>query len=263
MTEIDLIRDLLEEVASYAVEAYERRAEIPVRHKSGVTDLLTEADEEVQRRIAARIEAEFPGEPIVAEELGMHGYPPDPSGPCWVVDPIDGTQNFVAGLFPTFGISVARVCGQVPTAGGVILPVTGDLFLAESGSGASRNGDRIEVSGTKSVDTARVEVDFSDAPDRAATLTRFARILEASGQLRSHGAAVVGLCSVATGDADAYCHVSLSPWDYAAAALIVSEAGGQATRLGGEAIHLFDSDQSILATNAILHEDLHKLIAPA
>ncbi|MCH7910468.1 MAG: inositol monophosphatase [Candidatus Hydrogenedentes bacterium] len=263
MTEVDLIRDVLEEVAAYAIGAYERRAELSVTRKSGATDLLTEADEEIQRRIAARIQAEFPGEAIVGEELGMHEHPPEPSEPCWVVDPIDGTQNFVAGLFPAFGISVARVHRQVPTAGGVILPITGDLFLAEQGAGATRNGERIEVSRTRSVDVARVEVDFSAPPQRPETLARFAHILEVSGQLRSQGAAVVGMCSVATGDSDAYCHVGLSPWDYAAAALLVSEAGGRVTRLNGRALRLFDPDQSVLASNAVLHDDLRKMMRPA
>jgi fructose-1,6-bisphosphatase/inositol monophosphatase family enzyme len=109
---------------------------------------------------------------------------------------------------------------------------------------------------------ARAELDFGGPWDRPGTLAAFDAVMRQTGQLRCHCAAVIGLCSVATGDMDAYFHVGLSPWDFAAGQIIVEEAGGTVTRLDGRPVHVFDGHRGLLATNGLLHRGLMELIRP-
>ena len=185
----------------------------------------------------------------------MDRYPQNHGARCWIIDPIDGTQNFVRGLFPAFGVSIAFAASGRAVAGGVAVPALGDAFLAERGGGAHRNGAPLRVSTTPCLSVARAEVDFANQDLREETMRRLGGVLLRAGQIRCHCAAVIGLCSIATGDADGYFHVGLSPWDHAAATLIVDEAGGQSTRFDGSPIELFGADRSLLATNGRIHPE--------
>jgi myo-inositol-1(or 4)-monophosphatase len=255
MRERVFIAATLESAGAYLKEAYTRRGEMAVESKGDPNDLLTEADLEVQRRIVADIGEDYPADGIVAEEAGLNRFPEDPDARAWVIDPIDGTQNFLRGLYPAFGISLAFVQGGTILAGGVLMPMTNDLFLAERGNGAFRNGQALRVSAVDRVEIARTEVDFGALASRPGILGRARRVILEAGHLRCHCAAVVGLCSIATGDMDAYVHVHLQPWDFAASQLILEEAGGRMTRLDGARLDLFgDPDEGILATNGRVHD---------
>jgi len=256
MTEMELLTDLLRDLSAYVRERYADRASVEVGSKSEPNDLLTEVDVAVQRRAMERIAREFPSDHFVGEEEGMHGTPEDRSSRMWVMDPIDGTQNFVLGLFPAFGISLAFVAGGALKAGGVSMPMTNDLFLAEHGGGAFRNGQRLRVSDVGSLGIARVEVDFGSPSIREANLKAAGNIILKGGQIRCHCAAVGGICSGATGDMDGYVHVKLSPWDYAASVLIAQEAGGKATRFDGAPLDLFGGSTSVLVTNGVIHREM-------
>lgn len=255
MRELEFIERVLAEVSPYAAERYAERANIAVTSKTGANDLLTEADLEIQKRIESALRRAFPHDHLVAEEAGLDRLPEDARARCWYVDPIDGTQNFVRGLFPEFGISIAfAVDGQV-RAGGVAVPLQNDLYLARRDGGAFRNGEPLRVSSVPVLTNARVEVDFGNQNIREETLRRFAGVITHAGQMRCHCAAVIGLCAVATGDADAYFHVSLAPWDYAAALLSVEEAGGRATDLHGRPVLVHTPRSGILATNGLIHDE--------
>lgn len=256
MNDIDFIRSTLDDLAIFVRQEYAERSSVSITHKQEQNDLVTDVDIAVQEQICARIAQSFPADIAVGEENGLNRFPDDPDARAWVIDPIDGTQNFVRGLFPSFGISLALAVGGVPVAGGVAVPGTGDLFLAERGGGAYRNGERIHVSSIDNLSLVRAEVDFSCPADRAATLRQFGELVTTVGQVRCHCAAVIGLCSVATGDMDAYVHVSLNPWDYAAGMILVQEAGGKMTRLDGRPLNLFDGGRGVLASNGIMHEAL-------
>ena len=260
MKETDFIRQILPDTAVFVRARYGERTNLRITSKAHANDLLTEVDLAVQDRIVAAIHDTFPGDAIAAEERDFSVIPDDPSCRCWVIDPIDGTQNFIRGLFPTFGISLAFAQGGHPVAGGVAMPMINDLFWAEVGGGAWRNGDRLHVSDVNQLSMARVEIDFSGPPERVETLARTSRIITTAGQIRCHCAAVVGLCSIASGDADAYVHVTLHPWDYAASQLIIEEAGGKATRLDGTPVHLFDKRKGFLASNGLLHTELQQTL---
>jgi myo-inositol-1(or 4)-monophosphatase len=260
MREIDFIAKILPEMAEYARERYADKSRVRVESKTDPNDLLTEVDLTIQKRVIERINAQYPGDHIAAEESGKNVMPEDASVRCWILDPIDGTQNFVRGIFPMFGISIAFAEGGRLRAGGVVLPVMNHTFLAESGAGATRNGERLRVSTVATAFKARVEVDFSIQSDRQDTIDRFSPIICTTGQVRCFCSAVVSLCSISTGDLDAYVHVGLAPWDYAASQLIVEEAGGRATRLDGSELNVFQKKRGILATNALVHEEYLALL---
>jgi myo-inositol-1(or 4)-monophosphatase len=256
MTEIELIAQILEVLGPYVRERRADRENLTISSKSHANDLLTEVDIETQRRIVARIGEAFPGDLIVGEEEGYARYPGEPGGRTWIIDPIDGTQNFVRSLLPEFGISIAFARGNELLAGGVAFPGTGDVFLAERGSGAEQNGRPIRVSEVNHLSLARVELDFDGPSKRQATLDRARSILLNAGQVRCHCAAVLGLCSIASGDADAYVHVSLRPWDYAASLLLAEEAGGASSSLSGDPLQLFGENDGILVSTGRIHAEL-------
>lgn len=254
MRELDFLRNLLIDVATFLTDHYGDRSTLSYGKQKGVADLVTEADLAAQRRIEEAIQRAFPGDLLVGEELGMDRPPEDLDARCWVCDPIDGTHNFARGMIPGWGVSLAFVEGGEPRAGGVAMPGLSELFLAHSGGGASRNGKQIQVSAVHSLEEARIEIDFGRPVDRVACLAVGTHVLRRAGQVRCHGASVVGLCTVACGAAEAYVHGGLQPWDFAAAMLIVREAGGRVTRLDGADARVFDGKRGMVASNGVIHE---------
>lgn len=256
MQELTFIKSVLPKIAAYVCERHADKSNLVVSSKSDVNDLLTEADIETQRRLVENIHEAFPGDAIFAEEGASNLPNRDPESRCWVVDPIDGTQNFVRSLLPLFGVSLALAVGGEVQAGGVITPMTGDLYTAVRGGGAFHNGTPVAVSSVASLGEVRAEVDFAMPAHREESLRVWDTVLRRAGQLRCHGAAVIGLCSVANGDCDAYLHVGLNPWDLAAGVLLIEEAGGRATRLDGSPLDIFDGGITLLATNGACHDEV-------
>lgn len=260
MKERLFIEELLAAASDLVRGRYGARETVKVVSKSEPNDLLTEVDLAVQEYVVARIREAFPDDAIAAEEAGFAGTPADPDGRCWVIDPIDGTQNFVRSLFPAFGVSIAFAEGGVPIAGGVSMPIAHDVFVAERGGGTFRNGRRQQVTAIAEVGLARVEVDFAGREERKETLSRAGKVLTDAGQIRCHCATVVALCSIASGDAEAFVHVGLNPWDFAAGMIIAEEAGGRATRFDGGPVHLFDDGQGVVISNGHIHNELISLL---
>ena len=256
MNELDLIELILRETSAYVKAKYAGRTRLRVQEKNGANDLLTEVDVAAQSQIVNRISKSFPTDTVIAEEEGLDQHPDTPPSRCWVIDPIDGTQNFLRGLFPAFAISIAFVRDGKISAAGIAMPVSQDLYLAERNCGATRNTQPLQVSRHGDLGRARVEVDFSVPEDREATLESLGRVIHAAGQLRCEGAATVALCAVAAAEAEAYVHVGLRPWDYAAGQLIVEEAGGTASRLDGSPLALFDGKEGVLISNGAVHNAL-------
>jgi fructose-1,6-bisphosphatase/inositol monophosphatase family enzyme len=256
MTELDFLQETLDRQSQFARDAYARRASISVSTKADANDLLTEADLAIQANIVEAIHSAFPGDHIVGEESGLNVLPNDTAVRCWFIDPIDGTQNFVRGLFPAFGVSIAFAHAGHAQCGGVSLPEREVTFLAQRDHGATANGKPISVSTINDFTHARTEIDFGHRAGRDDLLSHCIPVLRESGQVRCHCAAVVGLCSVATGDADAFIHAGLTPWDHAAAVLIAEEAGAKATQFDGSPIPLFAQAPSLAVTNGHVHDAL-------
>lgn len=221
-----------------------------VEHK-GRIDLVTEVDKEAQERIVTAIEKHFPGHGILAEE----GYRKDSTeGYTWIIDPLDGTTNFVHRL-PVYAVSLALYREGKPLLGVCYNPAAGDMFAAEAGKGASRNGSPIKVSSTAGIVNALVATGFPYRSQNLAEISaRFLRVITQAQGVRRLGAAAVDLCYVACGVFDAFWEEGLAPWDMAAGALILTEAGGRITNLDGTP---FDLDRgTVVASNTILHDEI-------
>jgi len=261
-TELDFIERFLKRISGYVVEKWESRHLVTVTSKGDPADLLTEVDLTVQKRFADALNQAFPDDALVAEEGSLSRLPDTPDGRAWVVDPIDGTYNFVRGMRPLFGVSIAFVEDGKTRCAGVAFPLDNRFFLASRNGGAWCDGRPLRVSEINRLEEACVEIDFSVMEDRQMFMKRASNIMLRAGQIRCCGAAVGGICQVAAGESEAYIHMTLHPWDYAAAQLIAEEAGGMATRLDGSPLRVFDRKQGVLISNGAVHRDILAIIRP-
>jgi myo-inositol-1(or 4)-monophosphatase len=199
--------------------------------KSSDTDLVSDADREAERVVRELLEAERPQDGLLAEE-GSHAEAE--SGRRWVVDPLDGTINFLYG-FPAWGVSIALEGPDGTEAGVVFDPLRPELFAAVRGGGAALNGEPIQVTGRTELAQAMVATGFSyEAERRAGQAELLLRVLPQARDIRRFGAAALDLCLVASGRVDAFYERGLNRWDEAAGRLIVEEAGGVVRDLEGE-----------------------------
>ncbi len=219
-------------------------------HKKGRIDLVTAADLEAERAFRALIAARFPDHVVVGEEARAAEVP---LGRCrWIIDPVDGTTNFAHGL-ALFCVSIAlEVDGRVEL-GVVYDPINEELFVAERGAGARLNGTPLGVTTCAALVDALLCTGFpyTVREERRQQVAVFAAFLEEAQAVRRLGSAALDLCYVAAGRFDGYWEELVHPWDIAAGALIVEEAGGRVTGLAGEPFDPFRGH--IVATNGILH----------
>lgn len=224
-------------------------------HK-GEIDLLTAADKESENFIVGKIKAEFPGDAIVAEESG--GFDGE-SGFKWIVDPLDGTTNFVHS-YPVFCVSIGIEKDRDMAAGVVFCPTLRETFYAERGAGAFLNGVRINVSPVKSVSRSLVATGFPYNRREIVDglLSRVRGVIMNAHGFRRSGVASFDLCCVAAGRIDGFWEEGLKPWDVAAGSLIIKEAGGLVTNFSLGEFSIYGNE--ILATNGCIHEELSAVL---
>ncbi|KRA24329.1 inositol monophosphatase [Microbacterium sp. Root61] len=232
MTSPTDLLDLAIEIAREAGELARRRRTEGVAiaaTKSALADIVTEADREVEDFIRARLVAERPADGFLGEESGAER---GTSEITWVVDPIDGTVNYAYGI-PAYAVSIAAVTGEpdpqqwTAQAAAVFNPAVGELFQAARDAGAWLGGQRLAVNAEPSVAGALLATGFGyDPATHAGDLARVARVMPLARDLRRIGAASLDLAYVAAGRLDGYFERGLQPWDHAAGALLVTEAGG-------------------------------------
>ncbi|MEU6645435.1 inositol monophosphatase family protein [Saccharomonospora sp. NPDC046836] len=209
------------ELVLHARESMLAGGEVAVDTKTSKTDVVTAVDHESERFIRARLAELRPGEPVLGEEAGGQLG----AGVTWVVDPIDGTVNFLYGL-PEFAVSVAAQVGGVSVAGAVVEPVSGRRWTAARGAGSWLDGRRLRVNAPERLDLALLGTGFAYVPERRARQAELiAGLLGHVRDIRRPGAASLDLCAVAAGWTDAYFEHGLKRWDWAAGALIAEEAG--------------------------------------
>lgn len=240
------------------IQAALDRGPARVRQK-GAVDLVTEVDLAAEAAVRAVLAEDSPGTLVLAEESARAGTAGAPAR--WIVDPLDGTTNFVHG-FPAFGVSVALEVGGTLLAGCVYDPLRDRCTAAGKGLGTTDNDVPVRVSTTDHLGAALMLTGFAyDRRTMAPTYLRFVQaVLEQAQGLRRAGAAALDFCHIATGRADGYWEFNLSPWDVAAGILLVTEAGGRVTDPEGRPVNL-DSPQ-IVASNARIHDDVLALMAP-
>jgi myo-inositol-1(or 4)-monophosphatase len=237
-----------------ATLAHERfRTALAVETKDGKTDVVTDADREAQRRVAAIIRESFPDDPIVGEELDARETVPV-DGPAWVVDPIDGTNNFVRGC-PYWATSVAAVVDGAAVAAANVLPALGDSYVVD-GETVARDGDMVAVSERTDPETFTVAPTmWWDYDRRAEYATATREIVERFGDLRRFGCAQATLAAVADGTIEGtITNVVVNPWDSVAGAAMVDAAGGTVTDLDGDRWR--PGARGLVASNGTRHDSL-------
>ncbi|MEE2731150.1 MAG: inositol monophosphatase family protein [Pseudomonadota bacterium] len=212
--------------AEMIYKAYEQVESIDVQAK-GTNDYVTKVDRASEERIIEGLRKRYPQHCYLGEENGLQeGADKDY---VWVIDPLDGTTNFIHGI-PQFAISIAlKIRGQLEV-GVIINPVTKDEFTAVKGRGASMNGRRIRVSKRTKLEGALLSTGFPFRPDQSKILDSymgmFRDFTQSTAGIRRAGAASLDLAYVAAGRYDGFWEFGLSEWDMAAGALMVTEAGG-------------------------------------
>ncbi len=225
-------------------------------------ELVTAADRAAEHVVVGGLLASFPEHAVLAEEgvLTTQGRASKSSDWTWIVDPLDGTTNYVHGL-PFFAVAIGLAHRNVPVVGVVHAPALGQTFVATRGGGArllDSAGERtIRVTKTAEVADALLATGFSyvrNEPGKDDNAGRLARVLPHCRDLRRLGSAELDLCYVGSGVYDGYWEMYLAPYDVAAGAVIVQEAGGRVTDLRGGDDWLFGGE--VLATNGLLHDAL-------
>lgn len=212
-------------------------------------DLVTDADRASEAAIVAAIRRSFPGAAILGEEGGSYA---GESGERFVVDPLDGTTNFAHG-YPLFCVSIAYERHGVLEAGAIDAPLMGLRFAAARGRGATVNGAPARVSAIGELQRALVCTGFNPA-NYARNGPYFAALSDRAQGVRRDGSAALDLAFVAASSFDAFWEWDLNPWDVAAGALIVAEAGGRVSAIDGGP---FRTDgRSIAASNGLVHDGL-------
>jgi myo-inositol-1(or 4)-monophosphatase len=205
-----------------------------IQYKGGI-DLVTDADHAAEQVMLELLQERYPDHAVLAEESGVSRG----SGFRWILDPLDGTTNY-SHRVPHFCVSVAVDSDEGLLAGVIHDPIRGEIFAASRGGGATLNGEPIHVADTRELDGALLctgfPYDVREKPE--APLGLFNRLIRRSQGIRRFGSAALDLAYVACGRFDGFFEFGLKPWDIAAGALIVEEAGGRVTRVDGEPLDL-------------------------
>jgi myo-inositol-1(or 4)-monophosphatase len=223
------LRDLCVSAAEQAAEFVlgRRHDELATEAKTSGTDLVTAVDRETEALILRSILGRRPNDGFVGEEGTVRD---STSGVRWIIDPIDGTTNFVLG-HPGYSVSIAAEVDGTVLAGAVADPEHGDLYDAILDGGARRNGSPMSVRSTERLDRAVLATGFSYLPYRRRNQAQvLTTVLPEIADIRRMGSAALDLCSVGAGRVDGYYELGLNEWDLAAGALIAAEAGATVRR---------------------------------
>jgi myo-inositol-1(or 4)-monophosphatase len=236
-----------------------------IKEKENLSSVVTEADIESERVILDLIRQDFPDHNIISEECGFI-YTNSPY--TWIVDPLDGTSNYVAGL-PWFGILIAVMKNHIPVAAGAYLPVDKHLYYAEEGEKARLNGQIIRVSQSSRLKDVLVAYSMDFHPvfnDTLSETNLIAKLVQHTRNVRSTNC-LLDLCYTADGRLGAIINQREKIWDIAALWLIIKEAGGIMTEINGEKLNFrvsekdYDKDFPVVAANPQIHKRIIKLIS--
>ena len=250
--------------------AQRRGASVDYESKGARRELVTASDRAAEEIVVAGLQRAFPEYGVLAEEgvLTTQGAPSKDSEWLWIVDPLDGTTNYVHGL-PFYCVAIALAHRGRPVVGVVHAPALGETYVAAEGSGARRlfargGGQDLRTSRTTEVADSLLATGFSYNRNEVGcddNTRSVAAVLPRCRDLRRLGSAELDLCLVAAGSYDGYWERYLQPYDVAAGAVLVREAGGRVTDYAGGDDWLFGD--SVVASNGFVHEELRGLLRPS
>jgi myo-inositol-1(or 4)-monophosphatase len=252
-----------------AVEAAQQAGQVILKNRlskhditfKGYRDIVTEADTAAQAVVIDLIRERFPDHIIISEERENNPVGSEAGAYTWVVDPLDGTTNY-AHRVPFSSVSIGVLKGDEPLVGVVHDPLRNQTFVAERGKGARVGGELLRASRVERFDHTVVGLDWTrNNAGREQMLNCLRQIAPRCGTIRVLGSAALALTYVAAGWLDIYFHLSLQPWDAAAAMVLVAEAGGRCTTLTGEPYHV--DSPGCVATNGLVHEEMLELLRAA
>ncbi|MBO8131830.1 MAG: inositol monophosphatase [Candidatus Marinimicrobia bacterium] len=222
----------------------------------GRVNMVTEVDKDSQDIIISRISKEFPNAGIIAEESDTKTVNKNIT---WIIDPLDGTTNFVHG-FQCFAVSIAAEIDSKIILGVVYDPVRKEMFYATNGAGAYLNGKKIHVSRISRLIDSLLVTGFPYELNQYfyKNMELFKALYEKCQGVRRTGAATIDLCYLACGRFDGYWEFNLNPWDVAAGSIIVKEAGGKISDMKGGDFSIYGKEY--LATNGLIHDEMLEVI---
>jgi myo-inositol-1(or 4)-monophosphatase len=229
-----------------------------ISSKEGKNNLVTEYDKLSENYIIKHISQKFPEHVFLAEESGKTGNK-STNNVRWIIDPLDGTVNFAHSL-PIFSVSIAAELNNEIVCGVIYHPILKELFTAVKGKGAFLNGELINVSNNANLDSSMLVTGFPYNVNQnpCACIDHFVNIIKRGIPIRRLGSAALDLAYVAAGRFDGFWEINLNPWDVAAGEILVREAGGRVSQYDNSEYRIYN--QSILASNAKIHDDLSKIL---
>ncbi len=229
-----------------------------IQTKNSPHDFVTEYDLKSEKAILDFLKQKVPSASFIAEESGKDLK--NETGPIWIIDPLDGTANFARGI-PIFSVSIALVISNQVACGVVYNPMTDEMFIAEKGKGAFLNGASLSVCIDSELEKTMLITGFPhDVLENILCLEYFVSFAKLGMPIRRLGSAALDICYVAAGKAGGFFEYTLMPWDFAAAKLILEEAGGKITTFSNKGVDI-QKKSSILASNSQLHSAMLSLIA--
>ena len=260
MIEVDKLLSVAKDAAYEAGEIqmsfYNKKKDISF--KNNQYDLVTNVDKMSEEKIISIIRGHFSDHNIIGEESGEHSE--FSSDYNWVIDPIDGTTNYTHN-FPHFAVSIGLEYKKELCVGVVFDACKNELFWAAKGVGAYLNAELISVSNTQSLSSSLLATGFPYHREEVMqkNLCYFKNFLYKTQALRRPGAASLDLCYVACGRLDGFWEMSLSPWDTAAGACIIQEAGGKVTNFEGNKFDIYT--KNLISSNGFIHEEMREVIS--
>lgn len=224
---------IIREAGDKAADFFRRRHELMIEHK-GLQDVVSIADRAAEEHIVTALRALFPDDRILGEEGGFQG---GTGAGCWIIDPIDGTANFLRGI-PHWCVSVGFMVGTTLEIGVIYDPNVGEIFTARRGQGAFLNGAKMAVTGETDPLKARFGIGFNFKCPSSFTVGTIERLVTAKSEFIRGGSGSLGLAYVAAGRSDGFWEKHINAWDVAAALLMITEAGGRVNDfLAGDGLH--------------------------
>ncbi|MGE3874262.1 MAG: inositol monophosphatase [Parvibaculaceae bacterium] len=244
---------VVREAGERAADLYRRRHELDIERK-GTQDLVSEADRACEDMIVEALQRLFPQDGFLGEERGAQNQGAEAT---WIIDPIDGTANFLRGI-PFWCVSLGLLVEREFVIGVIYNPITDELYAARQGQGATLNGRKIAVSKVKTLEDARIAIGFSYRRPVAPHAGAVKALLDAHCEYSRLGSGALGLALTADGRLDGYWEAHINVWDVAAGLCIVKEAGGRMNDfLGEDGIR---SGNAVLASTPQLYEALGGLL---